>query len=466
MLYQNNKMTNLQIAYIGGGSRGWAWNLMADLAMEEQLSGTIRLYDIDMDAATNNEIIGNRLSARSDVPGKWQYTTAGSLQEALTGADFVIISILPGTFDEMESDVHTPEKYGIYQSVGDSVGAAGNIRALRMIPMYVTFAEAIRDYAPQAWVINFTNPMTLCVQTLHHAFPGIKAFGCCHEVFGTQNILRDFYQDRTGETGIDRHEILTNVMGINHFTWIDKASYKNTDLIPLYREYVEKLYEEGYCEPEYNWMNSCFYCANRVKFDLFKKYNCIAAAGDRHLAEFLPNKLYLKDPETVKSWKFGLTSVAWRKNDLVKRLARAKRLASGEEDVVLRPSGEDTIVLIRALCGLDNRLVTNVNYPNTALQIANLPADAVVETNAVFSFNSLQPIQSGSLPDEVQALVLPHVQNQKKILQAALDCDRNLVYEVFANEPMLKGLLTEEQLKNLADEMISNTLNYLPDGWK
>ena len=85
MHYQDNKMTQLQIAYIGGGSRGWAWNLMADLAMDGQLGGTIRLYDIDAEAAKSNEIIGNRLSDRSDVPGKWQYITAGSLEEALTG---------------------------------------------------------------------------------------------------------------------------------------------------------------------------------------------------------------------------------------------------------------------------------------------------------------------------------------------------------------------------------------------
>lgn len=466
MHYQDNKMTELQIAYIGGGSRGWAWNLMADLAMEGQLGGNIRLYDIDGEAAKSNEIIGNRLSGRNDVPGKWRYTTAPSLEEALTGADFVIISILPGTFDEMESDVHTPEKYGVYQSVGDSVGPGGNIRALRLIPMYVTFAEAIRDYAPDAWVINFTNPMTICVQTLHHIFPGIKAFGCCHEVFGTQNILRDFYQEESGVTGIKRQEILTNVMGINHFTWIDKASYKNVDLIPLYRKYVDKLYEEGYCEPDYHWMNSSFYCANRVKFDLFKKYNCIAAAGDRHLAEFMPGDLYLKNPETVKQWKFGLTTVSWRKNDLTKRLEKAKRLSEGAEEVTLRHSGEDTIALIRALCGLDGRLVTNVNYPNTALQISNLPADATVETNAIFSYDNLQPVQSGSLPEEIRELILPHVRNQKEILQAALSCNRNLVYEVFAREPMIAGRLTQAQYKALADEMIDNTVAFLPKGWK
>ena len=148
MEYADGKVKDLQIAYIGGGSRGWAWTFMTDLAMDEELSGTIRLYDIDAEAAKHNEIISNRLSAREDVVGKWNYTVSDSLQSALTGADFVVISILPGTFDEMESDVHAPEAYGIYQSVGDTVGAGGFMRAMRTIPMYVTIAEAIRDTVP------------------------------------------------------------------------------------------------------------------------------------------------------------------------------------------------------------------------------------------------------------------------------------------------------------------------------
>ena len=113
MEYADGKVKDLQIAYIGGGSRGWAWTFMTDLAMDEELSGTIRLYDIDAEAAKHNEIIGNRLSAREDVVGKWNYTVSDSLQSALTGADFIVISILPGTFDEMAVDVHMPERLGI-----------------------------------------------------------------------------------------------------------------------------------------------------------------------------------------------------------------------------------------------------------------------------------------------------------------------------------------------------------------
>ena len=137
MQYKNNKVSDIQIAYIGGGSRGWAWTFMTDLALEPQISGTIRLYDIDVQAAQNNAVIGNRVSSRKDAVGKWTYQTCQSLQEALNGCDFVVISILPGTFDEMESDVHLPERLGIYQSVGDTAGPGGMIRARRTIPMFV-----------------------------------------------------------------------------------------------------------------------------------------------------------------------------------------------------------------------------------------------------------------------------------------------------------------------------------------
>ena len=137
MLYKNNKVSDIQIAYIGGGSRGWAWTFMTDLAMESSMAGTIRLYDIDKEAAHANEIIGNRLKNRDDVVGKWDYVVSESLEKALTGADFVIISILPKTFDEMEVDVHMPERLGIYQSVGDTAGPGGMIRLVKRTMRYI-----------------------------------------------------------------------------------------------------------------------------------------------------------------------------------------------------------------------------------------------------------------------------------------------------------------------------------------
>lgn len=456
---------DVQIAYIGGGSRGWAWTFMTDLALEPSMSGCIRLYDIDREAAKANASIGNRLSTRPEAVGKWRYETADTLQDALTGADFVVISILPGTFDEMAVDVHMPERLGIWQSVGDTAGPGGMMRGLRTVPMFIEIARAVREFSPQAWVINYTNPMSLCVKTLYHEFPQMKAFGCCHEVFGTQKVLKGILEETQGFSGIDRRDIHVNVLGINHFTWFDYASYQGMDLFPVYEEYVDAHFEEGFAERDKNWANDSFACAHRVKFDLFRRYGLIAAAGDRHLAEFMPGNEYLDSPRTVESWKFGLTTVDWRKQDLKKRLEKSRRLLSGEEDIELSPTGEEGILLIKALCGL-TRVVSNVNIPNTAGQIPNLPGGAVVETNALFERDAIRPVQAGYLPESIKALVMPHVENHERILKAALTGDRSLVLEAFMADPLVKGKgCSREQVKALIDDMLEGTRAYLPGMW-
>lgn len=465
MRYEAEKMKDVNIAYIGGGSRGWAWTFMTDLALDDEISGTIRLYDLDEKAAENNAVIGNTLMARGDAKGDWKFEVKNSLESALTGCDFVVISILPGTFDEMESDVHLPERLGVYQSVGDTAGCGGMIRALRTIPMFTEIAEAIRKYSPDAWVINYTNPMSLCVKALYEAYPQIKAFGCCHEVFGTQKVLQTIYEKETGEKISDWHDVFVNVVGINHFTWFTESSYKGIDLFPIYRSYIDKHFDEGVSLESENWLNANFVCKHRVKMDLFNRYGLIAAAGDRHLAEFMPGNEYLKDPETVASWNYALTSVAWRKKDLEDRLARSRRLASGEEKMELKETGEEGILLIKALCGL-SRFVSNVNIPNSALQIPNLPADAIVETNAVFSRDSIRPIFAGAIKEDVKKLIEPHIKNHERIYKAATTYDKSLVYEAFENDPQFIGKnCSTEDIHKLVDDMIENTKTYLPKGW-
>jgi alpha-galactosidase len=246
-----------------------------------------------------------------------------TLKDALTGADFVVISILPATFEEMRSDVHLPERLGILQPVGDTVGAGGFMRAMRTIPMYVEIGSAIRDYAPDAWVINYTNPMSLCVRTLYEVFPAVKAFGCCHEVFGTQKLLCAMLRDTLGVSDVRRQDLNTTVTGINHFTWITEARWQDTDVLSLLPGFIEKYYEKGYCEkpgiaPD-GFRTDPFLYGNKVKMDLFLKYGVLAAAGDRHLVEFLPNSCYLSGPEAAEKWLYHLTTVDYRKEDQRKK---------------------------------------------------------------------------------------------------------------------------------------------------
>lgn len=456
MVYENNSVSEIKIAYIGGGSRGWAWTLMNDLKKCGDMSGTVKLYDIDYAAACDNEIIGNKI----DGDG-WKYVAVENIRDALTGADFVVISILPGTFDEMESDVHAPEKYGIYQSVGDTAGVGGFIRALRTVPMFRTIAAAIRTYCPNAWVINYTNPMAVCVGALYREFPKIKAFGCCHEVFATEKLLAKAVSEIEGIEDAKKEDVYVNVVGVNHFTWFTEGRYKHLDLFDTYTKFLDKFYKDGYAPGGLgNWFNNYFSTAERVKLDLFKRFGYIAAAGDRHLAEFMDPTDYLKNPDTVLKWKFGLTPVSWRKDNLKERIDRSERLLSGEETYEIIETGEEGTLQMRAILGLST-MIANVNLPNRG-QIPNLPIGEIVETNATFTRDSVRPVYAGNIPDSIYPLVSRASRENEYAIDAAFSLDLEYAYSLFRKLNMIKNL-KEEEKRELFVTMCKNTKSYLGD---
>lgn len=191
--------------------------------------------------AERNAKIGGYINKDERTKSKFDYKLCERLDDALENADFVVSSILPGTLKEMRSDVHAPEKYGIYQAVGDTVGPGGVLRAMRTVPIYEDFARKIRDICPNAWVINFTNPMSICTKVLYDVFPEIKAFGCCHEVFHAQEFLTCVLKEIKG-INVHRSKIYTDACGVNHFTWITEATYQNIDLLSLLPEFIDKFY--------------------------------------------------------------------------------------------------------------------------------------------------------------------------------------------------------------------------------
>lgn len=453
MKHYGNRVEDLVITYIGGGSRGWAWTLMSDLARAKDISGTVRLYDIDPEAAHVNEVIGN------SIPHNFRYEACDSLAGSLKGADFVVISILPGTFDEMESDVHWPEKYGIWQSVGDTTGPGGIVRALRTLPMFEEFGRAIRDNCPEAWVINYTNPMTLCVRTLYRVFPGIRAFGCCHEVFGSQTLLGKVYGEAFGTEPAPRREVKVNVVGINHFTWITSAVCHGRDVFPAYREYSRKLLSEPAKPIVRDEHFSYFASQDRVKSDTFLRFGCMGAAGDRHLAEFSRGGWYLKDPQTAESWGFTLTPVSYRKADREERLALSHAYYTGEKSFEFKEAGEEGVDQMRALLGLGDML-TNVNLPNRG-QIPNLPADAVVETNAYFTGGKLQPVMAGNVPPTILPQIAQVCAIQECVAEACLRRDLEMAFCGFACDPLMT--LGTADARKLFNEMVDNTGAYLTE---
>ena len=454
-------MKKINICYIGGGSKNWARVFMTDLALEEGLGGTISLYDIDLPAAQRNAQIGERINGHPNCKSKFNYKVCEQLDEALVGADFVILSILPGTFDQMHSDVHCPEQFGIYQSVGDTVGPGGVLRAMRTIPLYEQFATKIKAICPDAWVINLTNPMSVCVKTLYDVFPQIKAFGCCHEVFHAQDFLALVLREIKG-IDVDRKQIYTDACGVNHFTWITKAFYQDINLLKLIPAFAEKYFEQGYYEKpgcdRFAFLTDSFAYGNKVKMDLFAKYGALAAAGDRHLAEFLPNDWYLTNPQTVKDWAFLLTTVPFRKQKQQEQINKSIKLASGELPIELKQSDEEAVAIMKALLG-NGPLVTNVNLPNSG-QMSQLPIGSIVETNCVFSHNNVSPVVSLPLPSGAVDWVQFNCQNIDNTFVGVKNRDLALLEQTFASQPLCCHL-SKQQSHQLFKQMCYNTQEYL-----
>lgn len=449
----------IKIAYIGGGSKQWARVFMSDLALSQGLSGQIALYDINLEAARRNAAIGSRINEDPRTTAHFDYIVCPRLEDALEGADFVIISILPGIFREMRSDVHAPEKYGVYQSVGDTVGPGGILRAMRTVPYYEEFARKIRDICPDAWVINFTNPMSICVKTLYDVFPGIKAFGCCYEVFHTQTLLTKVLKELKGIEA-DRREIYTDACGINHFTWITEAKFGQIDLLSLLPEFMDRYYEDGYYEGDdrFAFNYDTFAYGNKVKLDLFRCYGALAAAGDRHLAEFVSNLWYLRDPKTVEDWKFGLTTVDFREAQRAQLIEETIAYANGTKPFPLNGSTEEAVDLMKALLGFKT-IVSNVNLPNRG-QMQQLPLGSIVETNCVFSNGQVKPVVSNPLPTAAANLVYQNCVNIDTVYEGIKARDLSVIFSAFVNQPLCSSL-TMEQCAAFFREMCENTRDYL-----
>lgn len=452
-------MTKIKIAYIGGGSKQWARTFMNDLALSTDLGGEIALYDIDKESAIRNQKIGEIINQNPLTKSVFEYKVYDAIEDCLKGSDFVVISILPGTFDEMESDVHAPEKYGIYQSVGDTAGPGGVLRAMRTVPIYEFFANKIKECCPNSWVINFTNPMSICVKALYDVFPEIKCFGCCHEVFHAQTFLC-LVLEKTRNIKVDRTQIYTDASGVNHFTWITEAKYQNQNLLALLPEFMEQYYEEGYYEyrDRFEWHKDVFAYGNKVKMNLFDRYGVLAAAGDRHLVEFVNNNWYLKNPKMVEDWKFRLTTVAFRKKQQQERIEESIDLAEGRKPIDIKPSGEEATDLIKALLG-HQRIISNVNMPNHG-QCPGLPLGSIVETNCIFTNDFVQPIVAKPLPNAVLGLVQRAANNIDTCYEGIKNRDLDLLFACFMNQALCSNLSLEDG-KNLFKEMIVHTRSYL-----
>lgn len=453
----------IKIAYIGGGSRYWAQMVMTDLALCPDLTGEIALYDIDYDAAAANVERAKAIFGSPEAKTTFDVRAYHTSAEVFEDADFVILSILPGPMQMFANDLDIPKAYDILQTVGDTTGPGGISRALRTVPTYVDYAHEIMDLCPDAWVINYTNPMTLCTSALYAAEPEIKAFGCCHEVFGTQRMLAELAHAYLDVPTPERQEIKTDVTGVNHFTFVPRATLHGEDLYPVL---YQRMAEEGFWDDRTAWSEASkargnwFGSQRLIAFDYLRRFGVLGAAGDRHLAEFVP--WYLTSEVDLHRWGVILTPSSYRLGTWQppQNAPSVEARQSDETGAQLIFSGEEGIPQMLALLGVAP-LDTNVNLPNRG-QIPDLPLGAVVETNAQFRHDSLIPVVPKRLPDGLLALVRRVVDVQQLTLEAALAKDKDLAFQALLNDPLCR--IPTDRAWAMFNELLAANQAMLP-GW-
>jgi galacturan 1,4-alpha-galacturonidase len=451
---EESAIQDIKIAYIGGGSRAWAPHLMADLALSPHLAGEIALYDIDAEASRANVKVGQSIFSHRDALARFTVAAADRLEDALRGADFVVISIEPGPITMRYADLEIPRAYGIHQPVGDTTGPGGILRALRAVPLFEDFAHAIIRHCPHAWVINYTNPMTLCVSALYAAEPAIKAFGCCHEVFGVQERLASLVGAWHSLPALPRNEIRLDIVGVNHFTFAASARYRGEDLFPRIREMIAApdFFSDHTAQAlsrkrEESWFES----DGLISFDFLRSFGALGAAGDRHLSEFVP--WYITGAESLHRWGVVLTPYQWR-------VQRMRSVSHRDAGAALTRSGEEGVAQIHALLGL-SPLTTNVNVPNRG-QVEGLARGAVVETYAAFERDRITPLIAPRLPRPLASHVRHITEVQQSTLEAAMARDKARAFQALLADPLVR--IPTDQAWKMFTEMLAHVKEYLP-GW-
>jgi alpha-galactosidase len=444
-------MPPVKIVIVGGGSFAWGPKFIRDIVITPELAGsTLVLHDIDPIALDLVHALGQKIVQVAGAPFAIEQTP--HLEEALAGAGFVILTITTGGLEAMRHDLEIPARYGVYQPVGDTVGPGGLARALRNIPVVVDIARRMEALCPDAWLLNYTNPMTtLCRAVTRET--GIKTVGLCHELLGVRRKLQELW-------GVSASEIQATVAGINHLIWILDLRVRGEDAMPRLRELAEQVIStRGRVLGVADEKRSSLADRGMIKSRLLGVYGALPAAGDRHVAEFFP---FFLTEAAEKGWRYGvrLTNVEeryeWRAED------EAFIRAALDDRVDLAPfleqtSGEAANQIIAAVTA-HGSYTGIMNLPNRG-QIANLPPDVVVETFGVVDGTGAHGISIGALPPAIQAILARHVANQELIVEAALAGDRSLALQALLNDPLTRDL---EAAEAMLEEMLIANKQYLP----
>ncbi|MFA6135645.1 MAG: hypothetical protein WC869_16675 [Phycisphaerae bacterium] len=449
-----------KIVLIGGGSYGWTPTLAKDLFLREPLRGSeLVLVDIKPDAALLLQKYCRMVVEKLGC--KWKVSVA-NLIPALKGADLVCASISTGGLPTMHNDYTLPEAFGVYHTVGDSVGPGGISRTLRNVPVFADFARQMEKHCPNAWMVHVTNPLTQLTRAFYKV-SNVKCVGLCHNYSGTVSFLARYF-------GVDVGDVDAVSVGVNHGTWLKDITIKGRRIddqlsMERYLEFEASLkgpLETGTLDDQIDAMLKKSKDLDRyISFELFARTGYFPVGAAPHVVENLP--FYCNSPRTLARHFVRRKGVyPQREVGNRKHRVRLERIVAGKESLgEFKPSREGLSRITEALLtGATCREI--VAMPNTG-QITNLPTEAIVETHAMITGGGVHPVQSGPVPTPVLGWMQTIVEEEELAVEAALRGDRDRVVQAMTVSPMLAD---KDRAGELTDALLKANREYLPQFFK
>jgi alpha-galactosidase len=427
------------ITLIGAGSTIFAKRLLVDLLSFRELSGsTIRLFDIDPERLRTSEIVAHRVAQALGARPVIQATL--DRQSALDEADYVITMIQVGGYQPATVvDFEIPKRYGLRQTIADTLGIGGILRGLRTIPVLLDICRDMERLCPQALLLNYVNPMAMNCWAISRA-SAIRMVGLCHSV---QHTARELSED----IGVPFEEIDYLAAGINHMAFYLKLERDRQNLYPL----VDRVIAEGRVPA---W--------NRVRYEMYRRLGYFVTESSEHFSEYVPWFIKRDRPDLIERFDIPLDEyIARCEKQIAGWETLRARLESGDPLQEVERSVEYGSLIIHSMETGEPRVIYG-NVPNQGL-ITNLPSGCCVEVPCLVDRNGIQPTLVGALPPHLAALIQTNVNVQALTVEAALTHKREHIYHAAMLDPHTAAELDLDQIWRLVDELIEAHSGWLPE---
>src|SRR6476660_1367787 len=428
-----------KITFIGAGSTVFAKNLLGDiLSFPELGDSAICLFDIDENRLKTSEVVARRIAQTLGASASVEATTDRS--RALDGASYAINMIQVGGYRPCTvTDFEIPKRYGLRQTIADTLGIGGIMRAVRTIPVLIAMGRDMERLCPEVIHLNYANPMAMNCWALDEATT-VKTIGLCHSVQYTAGEL-------SHDIGVPLEQINYVVAGINHLAFFLRFERNGLDLYPeIERVVSERRIPDG----------------NRVRYDIFQRLGYFVTESSEHFSEYVP--WYIKQGREDLIGKFDIPLDEYPRRceaQMAQWENLRRKLENSDEPIEIRRSVEYGSLIIHSLETGTARVVYG-NVPNNSL-IENLPAGCCVEVPCVVDKNGIQPVRIGRIPSQLAALMQTNVNVQALAVEAVLKGDRNLVYHAAMFDPHTSAELDLDQISALVDELIAAHGEWIPE---